>query len=74
MDVLIAARNDYRKFLHTADPFPERNTDSLRDVHNILLDAICEFKETGGELDNGSLLLLFIFEVHSQYNRCLQRK
>jgi hypothetical protein len=51
--VLVAARNDYRRFLHITDPFPERNMDNLKDAHNILLEAIGECVEKGGELDDG---------------------
>lgn len=51
--MLIAARNEYRRFIHINDPFPERNTDTLRDVQDILLETIGEFKENGGEIDNG---------------------
>jgi hypothetical protein len=71
VDVLVAARNDYRRFLHITDPFPERNKDNLKDAHDILLEVIGEHVEMGGELDYGSLLFLSIFEVRSQHNRHL---
>ena len=53
IDILIIARNNYRKLIHTVDPFPERNTDSLKDAHNILLEAIAEYKDYGGKVDEG---------------------
>jgi hypothetical protein len=53
VDVLVAARNDYRRFLHITDPFPERNTDNLKDAHDALLEAIGQCIEMGCELDQG---------------------
>ena len=56
-DVLVNARHQYRKFIHTNDPFPERNLSSLKDVQDILLEAIAAHKEEGGELDEGSSII-----------------
>ena len=44
------------------DPFPEWNSASLKDAHDILLEAIAEYLDNGGELDKG-LSILFIFEA-----------
>jgi hypothetical protein len=62
VDILIMARNNYRKLIHTVDPFPEQNADSLKDVHDILLEAIAEYMDGGGEIEEG-LLILFTFEA-----------
>ena len=35
------------------DPFPEQNSASLKDAHNILLEAIAEYLDNGGDLDEG---------------------
>ena len=53
IDVLIIARNNYRKLIHTVDPFPERNADSLKNAHDILLEAIAEYEDYGGKVDEG---------------------
>ncbi|KAF8811157.1 hypothetical protein BYT27DRAFT_7208610 [Phlegmacium glaucopus] len=45
VDVLIAAKNNYRLFVHTEDPFPERTAASLEDAHRCLLDAVGSFTE-----------------------------
>ena len=60
-DILITARNNYRKAIHTStDPFPERSVDNLRDAHDLLLEAVGEFRDNGGELDDGQS----IFYIH----------
>jgi hypothetical protein len=45
VDVLIAAKNNYRLFIHNEDPFPERTAGSLEDARECLIDAIGKFKE-----------------------------
>jgi hypothetical protein len=45
VDVLLAAKNNYRLFIHNEDPFPERTSANLEDAHGCLLDAIGTFKE-----------------------------
>ena len=52
VDVLVTACNNYRKYIHTKSPFPDRNSESLNEVHNILLEAITEFRDDGRELDD----------------------
>jgi hypothetical protein len=54
VDVLTAAKNNYRLLIHKEDPFPERTTANLEDAHLCLLDAIGKFKEeTELPLDEG---------------------
>jgi hypothetical protein len=60
VDVLIYARNGYRKLIHTKEPFPERNLENLKVAQNTLLEAISEYMETDGRLDE-SLYLFFSF-------------
>jgi hypothetical protein len=60
VDVLIYARNGYRKLIHTKDPFPERNLENLQVAQNILLEAISDYIEINGRLDEG-LYLFFRF-------------
>lgn len=58
IDTLIAAKNNYRLFIHTEDPFPERTSESLEDARNCLLEAIAKFKEESQlPLDGGMLLV-----------------
>ena len=64
-DVLVNARHNYRKHLHTNDPFPERNIDNLKDVQNILLEAIAEHKADGGVLDDGSYSFIHLQSLDS---------
>ena len=45
VDVLIIAKNNYRPFIHTDDPFPEHTAASLEDACICLIDAIGKFKE-----------------------------
>ena len=45
VNVLIIAKNNYRLFIHTDDPFPEHTAASLEDAHICLIDAIGKFKE-----------------------------
>ena len=52
IDVLITACNNYRRYIHTKSPFLDRNLESLNEVHNILLEAITEFRDDGRELDD----------------------
>ena len=58
-DVLIIARNNYRKFIHTNNPFPERNSSNLQDANNSLLEAIAEYQEENNDLDK-SLFFLYL--------------
>lgn len=53
VNVLIIARNNYRRLIHTVNPFPEWNADSLKDAHDILLEAITEYEDYGGKVDKG---------------------
>jgi hypothetical protein len=54
VDVLIAAKNNYRLFIHNEDPFPERTATSLQDTCNCLIDAIGDFRaERRLHLDEG---------------------
>ena len=56
VDILIAAKNNYRLFINTEDPFPEHTAASLEDVHQSLLDAIGKFtKESKFPLYQGLL-------------------
>ena len=56
VDVLIAAKNNYRLFINTEDPFPERTAASLEDAHRSLLDTIGKFTEESKlPLDQGLL-------------------
>jgi hypothetical protein len=48
--------------INTMSPFPERNGDSLKDAHNILLETIGEFIDQGVELHKG-LFILFILKA-----------
>ena len=45
LDVLKDAKFQYRLYIHTEDPFPERSRDSLSDAHKCLLEAISKFQE-----------------------------
>jgi hypothetical protein len=54
-DVLVEAKNKYRLFIHTENPFPERNRDGLRDAHGCLLEIISKYKDDGIQLDEGSI-------------------
>ena len=59
VDVLIIAKNNYRLFIHTNDPFPERMAASLEDAHICLIDAIGKFKEESRlPLNEGKLIQL----------------
>ena len=61
VDVLIAAKNNYRLFIHNDDPFPERTASSLEDARNCLLDAVGKFKEEIRlPLDDGMLFFSFL--------------
>lgn len=52
VDVLVQARNRYRKHIHTTEPFPERTTEKLKDVRVILLEEIGEYKDKGFDIDD----------------------
>jgi hypothetical protein len=54
VDILKAAKNCYRLYLHTAtaDAFPECNMDSLQDANDCLLEVIAQHK------DNHNAILL----------------
>jgi hypothetical protein len=55
VDVLVAAKNNYRLFIHNEDSFPERTAASLEDARECLLDAIAMFREESKlALDEGS--------------------
>ena len=62
--MLVTACNNYRKYIHTENPFPDRNSESLNEVHNILLEASAEFKDDGSELDNSKSDFLSISKIH----------
>lgn len=65
-DLLVEAKNRYRLFIHTQNPFPERNRNGLRDANDCLLEIISKYKDDGVQLDEGTvnnqltLLLLII--------------
>ena len=70
VDVLVAAKHNYRLFINTEDPFPERGPESLEDAHHCLLKAISTFKaERKIPLDQG----MFICQCSSAQssNTCL---
>ena len=62
-DVLVEAKFKYRLFIHTENPFPERNTNSLRDAHDCLLEIITKYQDDGILLDEGTVnqLLTYYF-------------
>jgi hypothetical protein len=63
VDVLVDARNHYRLTIHTGDPFPERNCETLKVAHDILLEAIARHMEGGGiPLDEGKRLSFLSLE------------
>ena len=45
VDVLKDAKDLYRHFIHTEEPFPEYSHDSLADAHGHLIDSIGKFQE-----------------------------
>ena len=55
-DVLVEAKNRYRLFNHTQIPFPDRNSNSLQDTHDCLLETIARYKEDGVQLDNSTVI------------------
>jgi hypothetical protein len=60
VDVLKDAKYQYRFYIHTDDPFPERSRESLSDAHDCLVEAIAKFRdEIKLPLDEG-LLQCFI--------------
>jgi hypothetical protein len=57
VDVLVAAKNNYRLFIHNEEPFPERTSISLEDARMCLLDALGKFQEERQlPLDEGMLI------------------
>ena len=54
-DVLVEAKNRYRLFIHTQNPFPERNRSALRDAHDCLLETVSKYEDNGIQLDSGIL-------------------
>ena len=57
VDILTAAKNNYRLFIHNEDPFPERSSADLEDAHVCLLDAVGKFKEDPQlTIDEGMLI------------------
>ena len=42
VDALEDAKNLYRRHVHMTDPFPERNSKTLQDAHDCLLEAISQ--------------------------------
>lgn len=65
LDVLVDTRNSYRRMIHTSagEAFPERNPENLMAAHNILLEAISEYMNHGGQLDECLYLSFFISEA-----------
>ena len=53
LNVLIGARNNYRKMVHTSayEGFLEHNAQNLTVAHNILLKSISEYIEHSSQLD-----------------------
>ena len=62
-DVLVEAKFKYRLFIHTENPFPERNSNSLRDAHDCLLETITKFKDDGIHLDEGTVNQLLMYTI-----------
>ena len=59
INVLIIAKNSYRLFIHTNDPFPKCTAASLEDAHICLINAIGKFKEESRlPLNEGNLIQL----------------
>ena len=54
-DVLVEAKNRYRLFIHTQNPFPERNRNGLKDAQECLLETIAKYEDNGIQLDKGIL-------------------
>ena len=52
VDILVDARNNYRKYIHTKNPFPEHNSNNLMEAQNFLLEATAAYKEKY-EIDEG---------------------
>jgi hypothetical protein len=65
LDVLVDARNNYRRMVHTieGEAFPERSTENLAAAHNILLEAISEYMEHGGQLNECLSLSLSLLKL-----------
>lgn len=76
VDVLVDARNNYRKLIHTRTPFPERSVENLREAQNLLLEAIARYSENHpDELDDCMFFFFFFFPICkacSQYDSRLQ--
>jgi hypothetical protein len=74
VNILIDARNNYRKRIHSSqhDPFPERNTESLRDAQDLLLEVISDFRDRGTQVDEGLFIFSFLKLTNNMigvYNR-----
>ena len=54
-DVLMEAKNRYWLFIHTQNPFPERNRDGLCDAYDCLLETVSKYKDDGIQLDKGNI-------------------
>ena len=72
-DVLVEAKTKYRLFIHTQNPFPERNKNGLRDAHDCLLETITKFKDDGTQIDEGKSniyqhILLLLTNITDLYN------
>ena len=71
--MLIEAKTKYRLFIHTQNPFPERNKNGLRDAHDCLLETISKFKDDGLQVDEGKSniyqqLLFLLTNITDLYN------
>ena len=65
LDVLVDARNIYKWTVHTieGEAFTECNTENLVVAHNILLEAISDYIEHGGQLNECLLLSLLLLKL-----------
>ena len=59
VDALEDAKNLYCLHVHMTDPFPERNSKTLQDAHDCLLEAITMYQDSPGAmpLNNGKRYL-----------------
>jgi hypothetical protein len=64
VDVLEAAKNEYRFYIHCIadEPFPERDSDTLQDAHTCLLEAMAHYKDNpaADPLNQGKFHLNFM--------------
>jgi hypothetical protein len=49
--ILTSAKVQFRHFIHTSTPFPERNSYSLDHVHGYLLEAVARYLKTNKHAD-----------------------